>query len=140
MKKKEEEKKDASTSIAKTRRQKFKAPNRMPTRRVIEKEEVKSDKIENTFLSASFPLIIIVILLILFGVFYYLFNNYEKVIMIDNDGFFLTNDNRTLLLGSKKKDEIDATIFEEAEQRTITETLGTNSTYYQCHNTFSIQV
>ncbi|MDD6272450.1 MAG: hypothetical protein PUA90_02885, partial [bacterium] len=108
MKKKEEEKKDASTSIsiAKTRRQKFKAPNRMPTRRVIEKEEVKSDKIENTFLSASFPLIIIVILLILFGVFYYLFNNYEKVIMIDNDGFFLTNDNRTLLLGSKKKDEI----------------------------------
>ncbi|MGM9877694.1 MAG: LamG-like jellyroll fold domain-containing protein [Bacilli bacterium] len=109
MKKKEEEKKDVSTSIsiAKTRRQKFKAPNRMPTRRVIEKEEVKSDKIENTFLSASFPLIIIVILLILFGVFYYLFNNYEKVIMIDNDGFFLTNDNRTLLLGSKKKDEIN---------------------------------
>lgn len=121
MKKSEEEKK--AISAAKARRKKFKAPDRMPTRKVVIQEEEKTDKIENTFLSSAFPIIVIAILLVVFGVFYYLFNNYKRVIMLDNDGFFITNDNKSLLLGSKKKDDnkIINTVFVK-ENETIYQT------------------
>lgn len=75
------------------------------TKTVKTKEEQKSDKIENTFISSTFPIIIIGIIAVFLIVFSYLFNTYKAEISISNDGFMLSGDIKTLTLGTKKKDK-----------------------------------
>lgn len=85
-------------------------------------EEKKSDKIENTFTSSTFPIIVIAIIGVFLLVFLYLFDTYEETFTIDADGFMISGEIDNILLGSKRKDKTDIKIEKVKENDVVYKT------------------
>jgi hypothetical protein len=85
-------------------------------------EEKKSDKIENTFTSSTFPIIVIAIIGVFLLVFLYLFDTYEETFIIDADGFMISGEIDNILLGSKRKDKSNIKIENVKENEIVYKT------------------